>query len=180
MKAFLKAKDIYLRALCAEDETQEYTDWLNDSQTCLYNSHHRFANTLSKTKEYIEFVSNSRDNLVLAICENETHQHIGNIALQNINLIDSQAEFAILVGESSNHAKGVGTQAGELIIKHGFDAFNLHRIYCGTSAQNVPMQKLAKKLNFEQEGISKDALFKNGKYEDIINYALLNPNHKGH
>lgn len=179
MKAFLQAKDIYLRALCKEDETQEYTDWLNDEKTCQFNSHHRFANTLTKTKEYIEFASNSRSDLILAICENRTHKHIGNISLQNINFIDSQAEFAILVGENSNHAKGIGTQAGELIIKHGFDALNLHRIYCGTSALNVPMQKLAKRLNFEQEGISKEALFKDGKYVDIISYGLINPNHKG-
>jgi len=178
MKPFLQGNDIYLRALCKEDETQEYTDWLNNSQTCLYNSHHRFANTLSKTKEYIEYASSSRDNLILAICENKTGKHIGNVALQNINLIDSQAEFAILVGESSNHAKGVGTQAGKLIINHGFSAINLHRIYCGTSSQNIPMQKLAKKLNFIQEGINKDALFKNGNYVDIISYGLINPNHK--
>ena len=36
------------------------------------------------------------------------------------------------------------------------------------------MQKLALKLGFEQEGVRKEALFKNGHYIDIIEYGKLN------
>ncbi len=35
------------------------------------------------------------------------------------------------------------------------------------------MQKLAKKLHMKEEGILKQAIFKNGKYLDIILYAII-------
>lgn len=172
MKAFLEGENIYLRALCLDDATQEYTDWFNDATICQYNSHHRFPNTIEKTKSYIN--ASAESSLVLAICDKKSNKHLGNISLQNLNFIDSQAEFAILVGEGNQHAKGVGTEAGKLIVEHGFNALGLHRIYCGTSMENIPMQKLAVKLGFNQEGVSKDALFKNGRYVDIVHYGLIN------
>lgn len=175
MKAFLKGEQIYLRALCPEDATQEYTDWLNDPIICQYNSHHRFPNTIEKTKDYI--TSSAEGSLILAICDKKSNKHLGNISLQSLNFIDSQAEFAILIGESNKHAKGVGTEAAKLIIEHGFLTLGLHRIYCGTSIENIPMQKLAVKLGFKKEGVSKDALFKHGKYLDIVHYGLINPKH---
>lgn len=177
MKPFLQGKQIYLRALNLSDVTQTYTDWLNDETTCQYNSHHRFPNTIEKTKAYVEGINNSSSNLTLAICENNTNKHLGNVSLQDINPVDSNAEFAILIGESSSHAKGVGTEATTLIIEHAFSALNLHRIYCGTSQDNIPMQKLAIKTGFTQEGMSKDGLFKNGHFVDILHYGLINPKH---
>jgi RimJ/RimL family protein N-acetyltransferase len=65
-------------------------------------------------------------------------------------------------------------EAGKLIIEHGFKSLNLHRIYCGTSSQNVGMQKLAEKLEMIKEGIRKEALFNSGIYSDIIEYGILN------
>jgi RimJ/RimL family protein N-acetyltransferase len=50
---------------------------------------------------------------------------------------------------------------------------NLHRIYCGTSSENIGMQKLANKLGMIKEGQRKDALFKNGKYLDVIEYGII-------
>lgn len=174
---FLEATDIYLRPLELEDLNEEYVSWLNNPKVCQYNSHHRFPNTKEKTKEYITNSANTHTSLILAICSKHTNEHIGNIALTSINYIDSCTELSILIGKSSEHSKGNGKQAMQLIIQHAFESLNIHRIYCGTSEKNIPMQKLASKLNFHQEGISKEALFKNGHFLDIINYGLINPNH---
>ena len=176
-KIFLEGEKVYLRTLSIENATQEYTDWLNNETICQYNSHHRFPNTLANTQDYIHSTSSSQNSIILAIFDKNTQKHIGNIGLQSINLIDSQAEFAILIGEVSAHSKGIGEEASNLIIQHGFLSLNLHRIYCGTSEKNIPMQKLAKKLNFQEEGIKKDDIFKDGKYLNTIHYGLLNPNH---
>ena len=177
IQSFLEDSFIYLKPLSLEHLTQTYVDWFNNPSICKYNSHHRFANSFAKTQDYIEMAIRSKENLILAIHHKTSHQHIGNISLQNINFIDSNAELAILIGESSHHSKGIGYQAAKLIIQHGFTALNLHRIYCGTSIENIPMQKLASKLNFQQEGISKQALFKNSHFIDIIHYGYINPYH---
>jgi len=86
-KIFLEGKNIYLRTLCLQNATQEYTDWLNSEVICQYNSHHRFPNTLAKTTDYIDSQSSSQDSIILAIYDKTTKKHIGNVGLQSINLI---------------------------------------------------------------------------------------------
>ena len=87
-------------------------------------------------------------------------------------------ELAIIIGNKDYWGKGVGEEAGSLIVAHGFKAMNLHRIYCGTSKENIGMQKLAVKLGLKKDGVLREALFKNGKFQDIINYSILENEYK--
>jgi RimJ/RimL family protein N-acetyltransferase len=116
---------------------------------------------------------NDPQNLVLAIVAKDTDAHVGNISLQNIDLVSRNAEYAIVIGDKNYWGKGVAGEASRLLIAHGFNALNLHRIYCGTSSTNTAMQKLAAKLGMKEEGRRREALYKNGAYADVIEYGLL-------
>lgn len=175
---FLEGNQIFLRSLEEKDISGDYPNWLNDRQVNYYNSRGRFPISLKKVKDYVLFSQTTETALILAIVWKESGLHIGNISLQNINWIDRNAEFAILLGNKDFWGKGVGVEAGNLIIKHGFYELNLHRIYCGTSSENIAMQKLAMKLQMKQEGLRKEALFKNGRYVDIVEYGVLKKEYK--
>ncbi len=174
---FLKGKKVHLRGLSHSDLSGNYVNWLNDSEVCEYNNHHRFAYSKVQAEEFINSTNNKLE-LVLAICDNKTEAHIGNISLQKIDWISRNAEFAILLGEKDYWGKGVATEAAQMIISHGFSELNLARIYCGTSVENTGMQKLANALNMSHEGAREKALFKHGAYIDILEYGLINPNFK--
>jgi len=171
---FLKGESIYLRALNEDDINGNYSKWLNDSEITLYNSHGRFPVSTENLIDFVKAASKSKTSLVMAVVDNETDTHIGNISLQGISWVDRSAEIAVILGEKEYWGKGDMYEAGKLIIEHGFNVLNLYRIHCGTSAENLGMQKLALKLGFEQEGVRKEALFKNGHYIDIIEYGKLN------
>lgn len=171
---FLCDEDIYLRALNDEDINGNYSKWLNDPEITVYNSHGRFPMTIEKLREYVKIARTSNSMLVLAVVDTKSDKHIGNISLQSISWIDSNAEIAFLLGEKNWWGKGVMQKAGKLLINHGFNTLNLHRIHCGTSSENIGMQKLAEKLGMHKEGIRKEALFNNGKYHDIIEYGIIN------
>ena len=173
-EVFLKTGTIYLRALNLKDIEGNYKYWLNDPEVVKFNSHGRFPMTVEKLKSYVQAVSQAPDALVLAVMDSGTDQHIGNISLQSINWIDRNAEIAFLLGEKAFWGKGVMAEAGQLIIQHGFNTLDLHRIYCGTSSENTGMQKLAEKLNMSREGVRKEAIYKDGSYLDIIEYGILN------
>lgn len=170
---FLQGKKIYLRAIEAGDLTLSYQNWFNDAEVCRYNSHHRFPMYREDMEAYFRDVIQSKQNLVLAIIDKATDAHIGNVALLDINTINSSAEFAIIIGEKKFLGKGIGTEAGKLIINHGFTALNLRRISCETAEDNIGMQKLAASLGFTKEGARREALFKNGSYRNMIVYGLL-------
>jgi len=171
---FIAGKSINLRALNETDIDGNYSKWLNDHEIIQFNSHGRFPMTTAKLEQYVKNSNDLDNSLVLAIDEKSTNEHIGNISLQAINWIDRNAEIAFLLGEKNYWGKGIMFEAGELIIEHGFNSLNLHRIYCGTSSQNIGMQKLAEKLGMIKEGIRKEDLFKNGLYHDTIEYGILN------
>ena len=178
-RPFIEGNSIDLRPLSLQDVNENYVGWLNDSEVCKYNSHHAYPYTTELAKEYVTSVRSQQRDLVLAIVAKDTGKHIGNISLQHINLINQSAEYAIILGDRAYWGKGVAKEASRLILKHGFDALNLHRIYCGTSRENIPMQKLAATLGFKEEGIRKEALYKNGSFTDIIEYGMLRPDPKG-
>ncbi len=173
---FLKSDNYSLRPLTEKDIEGNYRHWLNDPEINLYNSHGRFPQTEETLKNYVKSVIVSNAFLVLAVIENKTNLHIGNISLQAINWIDRNAEIAFLLGEKLFWGKGVMFECGKLLIDHGFSTLNLHRIYCGTSIENIGMQKLALKLGMQKEGLRKEAIYKNGKYIDIIEYGIIKNN----
>lgn len=170
---FLTGKKIYLNPIQKADLTPKYREWLNDEEVSRYNSHHRFPNYDENMREYFETAIKSKSNLILAIRDKESDEHIGNIALENIDLINRCAELAIMIGDRSYQGKGVGGDACRAIMRHAFNELNLHRIYLGTAEENVGMQKLSISLGMKEEGRRVDAMYKNGKYTDVLEYGVL-------
>ena len=175
---FIQGDKIYLRPLQIDDIDGNYKKWLNDPEIVKFNSHGRYPFSISMLKEYVNRVTNSESIIVLAIIHKLTDKHIGNISLQSINLIDRNAEIAFLLGDKSFWASGIMFEAGNLMIDHGFNKLNLHRIHCGTSSQNHAMQKLAIKLGMSKEGEKEDFLFKDGKYYTTFEYRILREEYK--
>ena len=173
MTNFIDGNKIYLRTLESNDVRGPYSFWLNDPNITAYNSHGRFPMSIEMLLDYVNSAKSSKVNLVLAVVAKDTNKHIGNISLQNINWIDRNAEIAFILGDKSYWGKGIMLEAGNLLINHGCNVLNLHRIYCGTSSENIGMQKLAKKLNMKKEGLRKEAIFKMGQYFDIVEYGIL-------
>lgn len=172
-ETFLLGERILLRPLVIGDIEGPYLAWLNDPEIVKYNSHGRFPKTRNKLTTYINEIEKSQNVLVLAVVDKENNKHIGNISLQNINWIDRNAEIAFLLGEKEYQGKGIMLEAGKILINHAFKALNLHRVYCGTSSENIGMQKLAEKLGMKLEGRRKEALFKDANYFDILEYGII-------
>lgn len=170
---FLVGKIIYLRPLEIKDLEGSYPEWFNNSEICRFNSHHRFPYTREQAKSYVDSLAGNTSKLVLAIMDPKNECHIGNISLQNISLVDRSAELAIIIGSPDYQGKGVGKEAAKLLVAHGFKALNLNRIYCGTSHVNTGMQKIAEYVGMKLEGRKRQAIFNEGKYFDILDYAVL-------
>ncbi len=173
MIRFLETPRLILRPLSEKDADGAYPQWFNDAETCAGNSHHVYPYTREQALEYIASVRGSKSSLVLAITLKEDGRHVGNVSLQQIHPIHRSAELAILIGDAECRGKGIGLEACEVLIRHGFQALNLRRIAYGTHAGNTSMRSIAGKLGFEQEGVLKQAVFKNGQYVDVVLYGLL-------
>ena len=167
---FLSGTRLRLRALCAADVDGPYLTWLNDPEVSRLNSHHVFPYTRDAALAWVAALPARRDALVLAIELDE--RHVGNISLQDISAVGRSAELAIVL-DRSVWGEGVGSEAAELLVEHGFRALNLNRIACGTVAANHGMRRLAERLGMTQEGVRRQAVWTDGAYHDIVEYGLL-------
>jgi RimJ/RimL family protein N-acetyltransferase len=169
----LKGERVYLRPLTPKDAEGSYPKWLNDEDVCRYNSHGSVVYTKEMALEYIDKITDNPLYAVFAVCLIENNRHIGNISLQQISKENKNAEFAILMGEKTQWGKGYAYEASKLLFNYGFGRLDLHRIYCGTSQANIAMQHLAISLGMKLEGIKKEAMRKNDKFYDILEYGIL-------
>ena len=170
---FLADSTIGLRVLNSEDVKGNYKNWLNDPVVNQGNTHHRFPETISNLTLFLDKNTNSTESLHLGVFLKNNNNHVGNISLQKINWIDSNAEIAFLLGESEYKGKGVMFSAAKLLINHAFYSLGIRRISCGTIESNIGMIRLAEKLGMMSEGRRRKAVFKQGEYLDIINFGLL-------
>ena len=170
---FLIGKNIYLRGLNVEDAQGDYPSWLNDEEICQYSEHHVFPYTKAQAIQYIEQLPSQKDRIMLAIVDKQSNTHIGNITLLAISSLHLSAEFSILIGNKNYHGKGLSREATLLMLEHGFNTMNLHRICCGTMASNTAMQHLALSVGMVQEGIFRDEVYKEGTYHNTIRFSIL-------
>lgn len=172
MTPFIYGENIDLFPLTKELADGDYKNWFNDEEVCYFNGHHQYPKVYDDLIEYVESVSKNPHVLVLAIF-NKEKKHIGNVSLQNIDFVSNSAEFAIIIGDRDSWGKGLGKEVCALMLKHAFLTLNLNRIGCGTSEENIGMQKIALSNGFKQEGVRRNAMYNNGKYLDLFEYGIL-------
>jgi diamine N-acetyltransferase len=126
-------------------------------------------------KWYDNYLNNRQNAVRLAIVDSDNNDaFIGTVQLINIQAINRNAEFSIMIGDKNYWSKGVGFIATKAIIEHGFKDLNLHRIYLTVLADNKRAIRLYEKIGFQHEGILKQCVFKEGQFRDMLSMAILN------
>jgi [ribosomal protein S5]-alanine N-acetyltransferase len=164
---------IAVRGLSRQELQGNYPKWFLDAQVCAHNSHFAYPKSLESIGRYIDSLEGNEAALVWAVFHRAEGVHLGNVSLRIFNRIDNNAEMGFLFGERAYWGQGYAAEAGQIMLRHGFSVLNLNRIYCGCARSNLPMQRLAAKLGFAQEGVRRNNLFLQGRYEDEIEFGLL-------
>ncbi|AUJ24140.1 Spermidine N(1)-acetyltransferase [Virgibacillus dokdonensis] len=91
----------------------------------------------------------------------------------NIDQKNRNAECIIDIGEKDYWGRGVGKEALKLLLDYAFLELNFHRVSLRVFSFNERAIQLYRKLGFKQEGVSRQALFQNGNWHDMIHMAIL-------
>ena len=170
---FIDGGDVYLRAPRKEDLEGNWYSWLNDPVVTKYQNKGIIPNTKEKQDEYYNLMTNSDNDIILAIVEKKTHKHIGSVGLHKIDWIHRSAELGIIIGEREYWGKRYGKIVWNLITGYGFNVLNLHRIYAHIIKKNLASIKSAKASGFKVEGELRDVFYKNGKYYSVLLMSVL-------
>lgn len=171
----ITGKRVRLRAIERED-IPTFVRWLNDrevTQFLLVNS--PFSKAMEENWFEGQLSRPPHEGQVLAIeaLVGELWLHIGNTGIHQVDPVNRTGEFGILIGEKAYWNQGYGREATMLALQHGFDDLNLHRIFLRVYATNPRAIACYKAAGFKQEGQLREAIYKNGRYIDEIQMAIL-------
>ncbi len=165
---------IRLRAMEKED-INLYVAWLNDPEVgdgiasylpiSKYEEEKWFESTMAKHA--------AEHPLVIEINNGDRWIPIGDCGLMEIDWHNRRGELGILIGEKEYWNQGYGSEAVKLLLKHGFETLNLHRIFLRVFEDNLRAVHAYEKCGFVHEGRMRGAEFKNGKYIDILLMSVL-------
>lgn len=101
---------------------------------------------------------------------------IGTIALTNIIKGAFKSCYLGYKLSEKHVSKGYTKEALKVVIDYGFNTLGLHRIEANVMPTNRPSIAVVKGLVFSEEGLSRKYLKINGKWEDHLRFAMINPN----
>lgn len=110
-------------------------------------------------------------NVVYALTLCEDGELLGAMGL-HVALEHSRAELGYWLGHSY-WAQGYCTEAATEMLRYGFEALGLHRVYARHFKRNPASGRVMQKIGMAQEGCMRGHFLKWGQYEDIVFYGLL-------
>jgi ribosomal-protein-alanine N-acetyltransferase len=98
---------------------------------------------------------------------------LGGIGLSNVRRgVAETASLGYWIGEP--HARqGYMSAALPLVLDFAFGRLHLHRVEAACLPNNVPSRALLKKIGFQQEGLARQYLCIQGKWQDHVLFAIL-------
>lgn len=104
----------------------------------------------------------------------KTDELIGNVALSHISRGPAQSCMIGYTLDEQHNGKGYMTEAVKMAVAYGFETLKLHRIQAGVMPHNTPSIKVLEKAGFHKEGIAKENVQINGKWQDHLILAIIN------
>lgn len=165
---------IRLRKLERADLPQ-FVAWLNDPEVRAGIGMFLPLSQAEEDRWFEKMLDRASEEQVLAveIREGEGWRAIGSTSFFDFHWISRKAEFGILLGDKSIWNQGYGTEVTRLMLQHGFETLNLHRIELRVYSTNPRARRAYEKAGYVLEGIQREAEFRNGQYIDEHLMAVL-------
>jgi UDP-4-amino-4,6-dideoxy-N-acetyl-beta-L-altrosamine N-acetyltransferase len=149
-------------------------DWSNDPEIARFLGrwkpvseieHEQWFSTLHKNPSHMYFAIETLDQ----------EKHIGNIWLCDIDERNRKAEIRIMIGETDNQNRGLGTEAIQVISDYAFRDLNLHKVYAYVLGTNPRAKKSFEKVGFVLEGTLQKDRWSENQYIDVFLLGRINP-----
>ncbi len=168
---YYEGSRIYFRPLELEDEPH-LRRWINDPRVWRTLGHYLPKNAQAE-RAWIESLYKSETDVVFGVALKENDALVGTTGLHRVNPVSRSAVFGICIGDVSQHNMGFGTEATRLCVQYGFEVLNLNRIELEVLANNFRGIRTYQKAGFQPEGCRRQAMYRNGRYEDVYVFAIL-------
>ena len=167
--------DLRLRAPERED-LPLFAAWLNDPEVTAYLSLY-LPLSITDEEDWFEAMRKGPKEehpLTIEIREAEGDwRPIGNCSIFGIDWKNRSGEIGIFIGAKQVWDRGYGTRVMRMLLKHGFDTLNLHRLFLRVYEPNRRGVRSYEKAGFVHEGRLREAEYREGRYLDVLVMSVL-------
>ncbi len=112
------------------------------------------------------------DRILLAVEEAETSTVVGDVNLVWTSRDNRQGEIG-WVFHPDHRGRGYATEAGEVVLRLGFEGLGLHRIIARCDARNLASARVMDRLGMRREAHFLENEYIKGEWTDEFVYAIL-------
>lgn len=169
-RAFLIGERIYLRPLERSDIRDGWHDWINDpfNNVRLWTP---FPQNLEAMEAYYD-ANQAPNTAAFAICDRKDDTLIGNARLSEINWVHRSCYYGRLIAPE-HQGRGLGSEALIHLLRYGFYSLGMNRIWSSAWVDNEISLSSNRKIGMSEEGILRQFVYKNGRFNDAVVLAML-------
>ena len=170
----LTGKIVELRPL-KESDKEHTLKWRNDLSLIKLTQGIRFPKTNEMENEWFNSVlTDVRNNaFYFAIVLKVNNSVDGIIQVTQIDWLSRKCQIGLSIGAETDRGKGVGYESMQLLINYLSEILNIRKISLSVVAYNQCAISLYRKLGFTLEGTLKEEFYWEGKYHDVLIFALF-------
>ena len=160
----MKNIDIIIRPLRLKDINNKYISWFADVKVTKYLDARNIS--VQDSKNYLKTGILNRTYYIYAICDSNTHEHIGNIKIGPLRRFDGVSDLVTVIGNRKYWGKGLATKAIKLLISKAFNEGGIRKFSASIDSNNKGSVTAYQRAGFKEEAKLHNYFYK--KYNNKI------------
>ncbi|MEY9096726.1 GNAT family N-acetyltransferase [Paenibacillus sp. RC84] len=162
-----------------EEDAAIYHTWRNDMEVMRTTNPSLDLFTYTEARQFVEqVILGSGTSKSYMILDKPSGRPIGITSLIQLDYKNRSAECILDIGEKEFWGKGYGNESLRMLLDYAFLELNLHRVSLRVFAFNDKAVALYEKIGFKREGVSRQAVFREGNWHDILHMGILQEEYK--
>ena len=162
-----------LRELSSSDITEEYVEWLNDTEINQFLESRFTRQDINSVESYIRKMAASEIDYLFGIFDKADAKHIGNIKLGPVSTCHRRAEIGLIIGDKQKWGKGYATEAITLVSEFAFYQIDLLKLTAGCYESNLGSKRAFEKVGYCVEGFVRSCVETRSGREGVWRLGLL-------
>ena len=168
-------KDVKIRAL-EPDEYLETIKWRQDEATSdMVVGQKRYVSTDTERSWILNAIKDHEAGRVLrfGITVGDSPCLVGLIIVNSIDPVNRSCRYANILAPGGVRGKGIAFAARLYVYRYLFEEWGMNRIAGHILAENLASRRFSERFGTTQEGVLRQAVFKNGRFQDLVIYSML-------
>lgn len=165
---------VWLRAL--EPDDYNYThQWRTDDATWSAVAGTKRFVSLDTERRWLMSALESHEKggvLRFVVCVGDSDRPVGLVSATSVNHINNSCELGSLLSPE-HRGKGIIQRAWIKVYDYLFGQLGMNRVECFILADNLASRRSHEKFGLVEEGVHRQAIYKDGAYKDLVVYSML-------